>query len=232
MGQVAFPPEPNQCRRIIHAWSLLLRKAKGGKVSSRLLQRTLNKAELSASCRTLSETNITQHLTEAYRDYYRTKSESNSLRQNHLENLAEALAEDGSEKKEQLIKTRITQEKQRASARRIRFLHVKMRSGSTTMVTVTNAEGEKIDITDRAGLEVAILKNNQDKFTQSVHTPFYNFPLQQEFGFQGTTSATQAVLAGSMTPIIHWTNISWMLFSNGRCQKQSGNRYHHPRGFP
>jgi hypothetical protein len=38
MGQVAFSPELNQCRHIIHAWSLLLQKAKGGKVSSRLLQ--------------------------------------------------------------------------------------------------------------------------------------------------------------------------------------------------
>jgi len=138
-----------------------LAKSQGGKVSSRLIQRTLIKAELSASCTTLSETDITQNLTEAYQDYYRTKSESNSLRQIHLENMAEALAEDGSGKKEQLIKTLITREKQRASARRIRFLRGKMRSGSTTMVTVTNAEGEKVDIMDRAGLEAAILKNNQ-----------------------------------------------------------------------
>jgi len=196
MGQVAFSPELNQCRRIIQAWSLLLKKASGGKVSSRLLQRTLIKVQFPPNYRGMPRTEIEDHLKAAYQNYYQKKGEATSLRQTHLENLAEAMSERGAGDKEKVIYSLIAREKQRASARRIRYLRGKQRSGGTTMVIVTDADGNQIDITDRAGLESAILRNNQEKFTQSVNTPFYSFPLKHEFGFQGVTAATQTILAG------------------------------------
>jgi hypothetical protein len=87
-------------------------------------------------------------------------------------------------------------EKQRATARKIRFIQGKIRSGSTTMVTVIDLDGQRKDITDQKEIEQAILDANQHKFTQSAHTPFYRTPLKEEFGFKGLTSATQATLAG------------------------------------
>ncbi len=46
MGQVAFSPQLQVADRQIKAWSLLEKKAKGMKVSSRLLKRSLHKANI------------------------------------------------------------------------------------------------------------------------------------------------------------------------------------------
>ena len=48
----------------------------------------------------------------------------------------------------------------------------------------------------KKAIEQAILVNNQEKFSQSFHTTFYQPPLTREFGFQSLTPATQAVLDG------------------------------------
>jgi hypothetical protein len=64
------------------------------------------------------------------------------------------------------------------------------------MVSTTDKEGNKIDITNQLELEKAILENNKQKFSQSSHTPFYQPPLKDEFGFKGLTSTAQAALAG------------------------------------
>jgi len=64
------------------------------------------------------------------------------------------------------------------------------------MVTIQNPDGSRKDVTDRLEIEQAILRNNYDKFSQSFHTPFYCSPLEEVFGFQGLSTAAQAVLAG------------------------------------
>jgi hypothetical protein len=56
MGQVAFSPTIKLCMLLIKAWSLLLKRAKGGKVSSRFLDRTLAKARLSSKEKTMGAT--------------------------------------------------------------------------------------------------------------------------------------------------------------------------------
>jgi hypothetical protein len=49
-------------------------------------------------------------------------------------------------------------------------------------------------------MEKAIIKSNKQKFQQSFHTPFYNFPYNKLFGFLGLMEASQQVLDGSFTP--------------------------------
>jgi hypothetical protein len=71
MGQVAFSPEIAKARTLIQAWLL----AKGLKVSSRLLQHTMKKAELSPSHRHLSLALISTNLKSAYTSYYGIKSD-------------------------------------------------------------------------------------------------------------------------------------------------------------
>jgi len=117
-----------------------------------------------------------------------------------LENLAEALAQKGATTQEKMLKALREREKQRQTARKIRYLQGKLRSGSTTMVSTTDSEGNKVDITDQEGIEKAILKCNEAKFRQSTHTPFYKNPLKDDFGFKGLTSQAQAALAGLYEP--------------------------------
>ncbi len=64
------------------------------------------------------------------------------------------------------------------------------------MVTTLDSSGNRIDITNKKEIELAILESNKAKFLQASHTPFYLPPLKDEFGFKGLTTAAQATLAG------------------------------------
>jgi len=156
-GQVAFSPELNLCRLKIIALSLLISKAKKRKVSSRLISRTLKKANLPANFKSYPVEKLQRLIKEAYTAYYQIKGEATQLRASALENLAEALAQKGDSTKEKMLKALREREAQRDTARKIRYLQGKLRTGSTTMVTTVDNDGNRIDITDKAEIEKAIL---------------------------------------------------------------------------
>lgn len=166
------------------------------RVSSRLLSRTLKKANFPADFRSLEEEILQERLKDEYKHYYQIKGEATQLRATALANLAEALAAQGDTKKEKILKALREREQQRSTARKIRSLQGKLRMGSITMVTITDSNGEKVDITDQQEIERVILDSNKQKFSQSAKTPFYLSPLKDEFGFKGLTYAAQATLAG------------------------------------
>jgi len=195
-GQVAFSPELNYSRLKIKAWLLLIAKTKKQKVSSRLLSRTLKKAQITPTARSLALVEMQNQLKDEYKAYCKIKGEAKELQATALDNLADALAKNGDTTKEKMIKALRQREAQRVSARKIRYLQGKLRTGSTTLITTTDSEGNKVDITDQVELEKAILENNRQKFTQSAHTPFYQPPLREEFGFKGLTSTAQDALVG------------------------------------
>ena len=196
MGQVAYSPQVRQASRLINAWILLEKKVKGLRTSSRLLSRALKKASLTSEVRALSLQDIKDNLKLAYQDYYKLKGSDKELGATAMDNLAEALAEAGDTKKETMIKVLRHREKQRFTARKIKFLRGKINTGSTTMVTIQSDDGESKDLTGKREIEEAILSNNQQKYQQSFHTPFLQSPLREEFGFKGLTMAAQAVLGG------------------------------------
>jgi hypothetical protein len=68
------------------------------------------------------------------------------------------------------------------------------------MVTITDINGDKVDITDKTDIKQAILKTNEEKFRQSSKNLFLSFPLRAEMGFRGTGPAAEAVLQGSYQP--------------------------------
>jgi hypothetical protein len=94
-GNVAFSPALNEARLVIKALSLLLQRAKGQKIRSRLISRTLKKVNLPPNTRGLSSEAISEHLKNAYKEYYLIKGEAKKLWNTALENLALALAEKG-----------------------------------------------------------------------------------------------------------------------------------------
>jgi hypothetical protein len=139
---------------------------------------------------------VQDNLKAAYTHYYECKGQADFMRKTALELWAEAIADKGALAKEKVLKDLREREQQRATARKLRFVRGKMRTGSTTMVTVVDADGQRRDITDKLETERAILRKNKEKFSQSFHTAFYQSPLKEDFGFQGTSLAAQAVLAG------------------------------------
>ena len=72
-GQVAFSPELNATRLIIKAWSILINKTRGRKVSSRLISRTLKLTNISSEARGYNLTILQEKLKEAYQSYYSIK---------------------------------------------------------------------------------------------------------------------------------------------------------------
>jgi hypothetical protein len=199
-GQVAFSHELNASRLKIKAWLLLLSRAQKKKVSSRLLPRTLKKANMSLDLKSLQETTIQEELKEDYQNYYRIKGNARQLRATALENLAEALVQKGDSTQEKMLKALREREQQRQTVGKIRYLQGKLQIGSTTMVTTTDPAGSRTDITDQEGIKQAILRSNEEKFRQASHTPFYQSPLKDDFGFKGLTTNAQAALAGLYEP--------------------------------
>jgi len=90
----------------------------------------------------------------------------------------------------------MTTGKQWNTARKLRHIRGKLHTGSTTMVTITDENGQRRGITEKKEIERAIMDNNMAKFLQSSHIPFYQSPLQGRVCFKGLPSASQAVLAG------------------------------------
>jgi hypothetical protein len=197
-GQVAFSPQ--MAHRRIKAWSLLLKKAKGARTSSRLLNRSLRKASILPTARGFSIKEIEDKLKNEFQTYYKLKGSDKALRDSAMEQRAEAWAAEGNKKKEKMIKIIRHREKQRTTARKIRFLRGKLNKNSTTMVTIQSEQGISKDLTGKEEIEEAIMANNQAKYQQSFHTPFMVSPLREEFGFKGLTTAAQAVLGGVYEP--------------------------------
>jgi hypothetical protein len=196
MGQVSFSQELQQARQKIRAWHPLDKEVKDLCTSSRLLCRTLLKANLPPD----SREKIRQHLHEAYKAYYKVKGSHKELCASHTDNLAEALAEASKMSKENVIKLIRQREKQRFTARKIKFLRGKLSGGSTTMVTIQQEDGTHKDITGKNNIEEAIMASNNLKFQQSFHTAFMQSPLREEFGFKVLTVAAHAALGGIYEP--------------------------------
>jgi len=192
--------------REIKSFSLLVKKKNGEKICSRLLSRTLKHSGLSSLLRGLSNPELEDHLHKAFQDYYAMKSNHIELRKTYLEELAPVLAENQKQTKENIIRQLQHCKSQRNMARKLRYLRGKMNRNSTTMVTVEIASGELQDISDKKEMERAIMRNNEEKFRQSMHTPFFQPPLSSSFGYKGVTQAAAAVLAESnhtLDPAVH-----------------------------
>jgi hypothetical protein len=83
------------------------------------------------------------------------------------------LAEAHNVKKENTIKQLKERQLQRQTARHICYLRGKLKTGTTTIVTVDIGQGQTEDITTKRGIEDAIIRNNEEKFKQSHHNEFY-----------------------------------------------------------
>ncbi len=199
-GQIAFSPQIQTAHWRINAWSLLLKKAKGFRTSSRLLKCALHKASIPSGARALSCKDIEIELKTAFKDYYKLKGSDKMLRDTALEQRAAAWAKEGNMKKEKMIAIIRHREKQTDTARKIKFLRGKLTRNSTTMVTIQSDQGTSKDLTEKAEIEAAIMENNQVKYQQSFHTPILVPPLREDFGFKGLTTAAQAVLGGVYEP--------------------------------
>lgn len=91
----------------------------GHKVSSRYLDRTLKKAQLSKEEKIMGKEYLDEKLKEMYTLYYTAKSNAAGLRKIFLHTLAEAWAEKRNQIKARVYKNSLWVENQRATAKKL-----------------------------------------------------------------------------------------------------------------
>ena len=196
MGEISWSPQYQMVRAKLHAWNLLRKKAKGGKVYTRMLIRKLKQADLEDHLLdTLPE--IEDARASIWREQKRLKEKAGQLRVSWLQSLGEAKAEMGQMSAAQAVKNMQRREEQRRNARMIRRVNDKLRSGSVTMVLAPDDDGNWTERTDKIEIETALLQENERRFNQANDTPFLVPPLFDLIGPLGLGVHADAILDGT-----------------------------------
>ena len=190
MGNVPWTPDLTVARARVQFWTLLQTRKKGRKVSSRLLARTRQKANLPTGQYTTEK--IKEALKEAYEEYWTLKKQGHRRRDQWLQSIAEAMTEDGGEKSTHLKTLRI-REAQRRTAAAIR--RIRNKTSNTKIRQVTPKSGGA-PVETRSVVEHLILQENESKIKQAWGTPFLTKVNTDLFGRMGETAAAGAILHG------------------------------------
>jgi hypothetical protein len=179
MGEMSWSPQYQLIRAKLHAWNLLRKRAKGGRVGTRMLLRQLQVAELEDHLmdtlsgtrmllRQLQVAELEDHLMDTlsdieearesiWREQKRLKGQASQLRVSWLQFLGEAKAELGLMSASQAVKNMPRREEQRRNARMIRRVNEKLRSGSVTMALAPDEDGNWTERTEKPEIETALL---------------------------------------------------------------------------
>jgi hypothetical protein len=101
-----------------------------------MIQRLFVKTGVSPDLRSTPLDSIIPLIKQEYLQYYQIKRNATELRSTHLESLAEAIAEHTDSTKEKTLRDLRSRERQRTSARRIKYLHGKLQKNKTTKITI------------------------------------------------------------------------------------------------
>ena len=198
MGDVAYSPEVIRWWKTIEAWKLLRRKAQGGRVSSRRIDRTVKKADIAESDIYALSADQCQSKLDAAKERYRSaKKVATEKRETWLDELASALATQGNTAKATIIERLKREESQRRVFRKLKYLRGKIRSGSVSFIHTLGPDGNIQEVTEKESMERLLLDANENKFRQCESTPMMVEPLLSVFGQLGiNTLAAKQVMAG------------------------------------
>ena len=198
MGAVPWSPAIQNARDAIKYAKLIIRRRAGRKVGARTLIRLQKK--LGYSYEKVATSQLGGLLDDAYKYYKALKKDATSLREAHLDSLAEALETAGKGKKAQIIRDLKQREEQRTTFRKLKIINPKHAENlSTTSVVLTLPSGERKEITGKVEMVKAIIAENLQKYHQSEDScPFLQQPLRMHFGAYGETQETERVLQGKV----------------------------------
>ena len=198
VGYVAFSPEVLRWWKTIETWVLLRKKANGGRVSSRRLKRSIEKADIDEpAIYSLSADQCQMKLLEARSQYRVAKKAATDKRETWLDELATALAAKGNTEKAKFLERLKRDESQRRTFRKLKYLRGKLRSGSVSFIQIEGPHGNLQEVTDKTSIERVLLQTNELKYRQCESTPMMTEPLLSDFGSLGIhTEAAQQVMKG------------------------------------
>ena len=88
-------------------------------------------------------------------------------------------------------------ERQRDSARKIKYVTGKLQGVSTSHVEVTDEQGNATEIKGKQELEAAIIRENEAKFHQTEDCPLLNGQLLLDIGLLGDGPQVESILLGT-----------------------------------
>ena len=146
-------------------------------------------------------TTAKQALAQAYTEYWDVKRIANDLRTTFLQTKAKELSKNGKLDEKNVYSQLIANEKQRKSARKIKYVLNKVLGGGVTKISLLNRNGEWEEITDKEKIEKGCATENASKYRQTESTPCMQGQLAEEIGYLGDTNAAQRILDGTyITP--------------------------------
>ena len=210
MGKVPWTPDLTVARARVRFWTLLQTRKKGRKVSSRLLARTRKTANLTTGKHSVKQ--IREELKAAYESYWELKKQGHQRRDQWLQNMAEAMAEEGGQKATHL-KTLRTREAQRRTAAAIRRIRNKT---SNTKIRQVTPKTEGAPVEKQSEVKRLILDKNESKIKQAWGTPLLSEDSNDLLGRMGETSAAGAILHGLISTQISRTSPTYRLLQELR----------------
>jgi hypothetical protein len=199
MGGVPFSAEYAEITNEMELWRAVVTKKQQCRFSMSKLQRLAKKANINNPLDyTLDEAK--EKLSAVTAKYWTFKNSAKEVRETFLEGKASAVAAENNQDKLVVIKQLIRREKQRESARRIKYTLGKLRGGGITRVEVELQSGKIREVTTKVGIERECMLENKKKFRQSQQTPCMREPLRSTLGPTGNSVAGEQILDGTYIP--------------------------------
>ena len=184
-----LPWSPTLQRAIdqVDYWSAMLRRKKSNRPPTHFIKRMSKKMERQWDADYRQTTQEIYHKQQdAYKHLRKIRREAKDIREQFLEELAMAYEKAGIQRAETKIKQLHHQEKQRNTARKLKYRLKQPKVGQVTKVWIpanpmeeaTNAVKDWIEETDPRRVEKAIMEQNIKHFGQAENTPFTAPPLK------------------------------------------------------
>jgi hypothetical protein len=205
-GAIPWSPQLQKLFDERKLWTLIIKKLKRVRTSSRKLRRLMVKVGNSDAFQ-ISLEEAQSRRNQAHKAFKEGRKQAPHWRKNHLEQLAQALAQEKGTRVAQELKNLKHREKQRNEARRIRRLRNKKGKGGKVVkvIEVLNqeapeAEHIRVERTTKSDMEGAAQRENEYRFTKALVTDFYQEPLLSDIGILGNGPRAHEVTAGTYEP--------------------------------
>jgi hypothetical protein len=195
MGGVPFSPEITQARTKIEMWKMIVSWKLGRKTNTKHLRRLEKRARLSGS-RHNTLTTAKQALAQSFAEYWDLKRTANDMRTTFLQTKAKELSRQRNVDEKNVYAQLLATEKQRRSARKIKYVLNKVLGGGVTKISLLNQNGEWEETTDKENIEKGCATENAKKYRQTEATPLMQGQLAEDIGYLGDTNAAQQILDG------------------------------------
>jgi Reverse transcriptase (RNA-dependent DNA polymerase) len=196
MGAIPWSPDLQiSMKRISYLQRCRMKYINGYRINSRTLFKAWQQTNLDTQI--TDPELIIKMLKDEFTQFNKLKKDALHLRQNFLENLAEAKAAESNQSKEKIYQQLKLHENIRNTFRKIKFSIKATRNGVTTVEAPTSNNRWKM-ITEKKEIELCCIQENIKRMTQAKDTPTMREDQIQLLGLKADTMLAQEILEGNI----------------------------------